>query len=66
MIALAGILIFGVMIIVYGGGIIIQSFAMIFSWIMALLAIVVSLFVSIFSFLMAILAFVLIIFTILL
>ena len=61
MIALAGIVIFGVLVAVYGGSLVTGIFAMIFGWMIALFALTITLFTLIFSFLMMALKFVLII-----
>ena len=66
MIALAGIVIFGVLLAVYGGSTVTGIFAMIFGWMIALFALAITLFTLIFSFLMMALTFILIIFAILL
>ena len=66
MIALAGIVIFGVLVAVYGSSIVTAIFAMIFGWMIALFALAITLFALIFSFLAMALTFVLIIFAILL
>ena len=64
MIALAGIVIFGVLLAVYGSSIVTGIFAMIFGWMIALFALVITLFTFIFSFLMMALTFILIIFAV--
>ena len=66
MIALAGIVIFGVLLSVYGGSIVTGIFAIMFSWVIGLFAFAITLFTLIFSFLMMALTFVLIIFAVLL
>jgi len=66
MIAFAGMVIFGVLVVVCGGSIVTGIFAMIFSWMIALFALAITLLTLIFSFLMAALTFILIIFAILL
>ena len=65
MIALAGIVIFVVLLAVYGGSIVTGIFAMIFGWMIALFALAISLFSIVFSFLMMALMFLLIIFAVL-
>ena len=66
MIALAGIVIFVVLVAVYGGSIVTGIFAMIFGWMIAFFALAITIFTLIFSFLIMALTFVLIIFGILL
>ena len=66
MIALAGIVIFVVLLAVYGGSIVTGIFAIMFGWMIALFAFAITLFTLIFSFLMMALTFVLIIFAVLL
>jgi hypothetical protein len=65
-IALAGIVIFIVLVEMYGGSIVTGIFALIFGWMIALFALAITLFTLIFSFLMMALTFVLIIFAMLL
>ncbi|MDB9967539.1 hypothetical protein OAE17_02535 [Gammaproteobacteria bacterium] len=66
MIALAGIVIFGVLLAVYGGSIVTGIFAIMFGWVIGLFAFAITLFTLIFSFLMMALTLVLIIFAVLL
>ena len=61
MIALAGIVIFGVLMFVHGGAIISGFFAIMFSWILALFILAITLLTFFFSFLMVTLTFILII-----
>ena len=65
MIALAGIVIFVVLLAVYGGSIVTGIFALIFGWMIALFALAITLFTIVFSFLMMALMFLLIIFAVL-
>ena len=61
MIALAGIVIFGVLLFVHGGAIISGFFAIMFSWILALFILAITLLTFFFSFLMVTLTFILVI-----
>tara|TARA_Y100000741_G_scaffold238613_1_gene182665 strand:+ start:250 stop:477 length:228 start_codon:yes stop_codon:yes gene_type:complete len=58
MIVLAGIVIFGVLLFVHGGAIISGFFAIMFSWMLALLIFALTLLTFFFSFLMATLTFI--------
>ena len=58
MIVLAGIVIFGVLLFVHGGAIISGFFAIMFSWMLALLILALTLLTFFFSFLMATLTFI--------
>ena len=61
MIALAGIVIFGVMMFVHGGAIIYGFFAIMFNWMLVLFILAMTLLTFFFSFLMATLTFILVI-----
>ena len=62
MIALVGIVIFGVLIYAYGGAMLTGFFAMIFSWMVTLFLLAITLLTFFFTFLMTLLTFFLAIF----